>query len=79
MQTRAASLVEAATNTVAGCVIGYGIVLAVIMADPNPASAAAWVVALNIPASAARQFVIRRLFNEAEMNKLNGETLGLRR
>jgi hypothetical protein len=66
MQTKAASLIEGAVNTVAGCVIGYAIVLAVITADPNPASAAGWAVALNVPASAARQFVIRRLFNGVE-------------
>jgi hypothetical protein len=66
MQTRRASMAEAIVNTVVGCVIGYLIVLAVITLDPSPTSAAAWSVALNLPASAARQFVIRRLFNGVE-------------
>jgi hypothetical protein len=66
MQTRRASMAEAITNTVIGCGIAYLIVLAVLLADPNPASAAAWSVALNVPASAARQFAIRRFFNGVE-------------
>jgi hypothetical protein len=66
MQTRRESKTEAIVNTVVGCVIGYLIVLAVLLVDSNPASAAAWSVAFNLPASAARQFVIRRLFNGVE-------------
>jgi hypothetical protein len=65
VQTKTSSLFEATVNTVAGCLVGYVIVLAVFTLDPTPASAAAWSVALNIPASAARQYVIRRIFNAA--------------
>jgi hypothetical protein len=52
-----------ANQTSVGCAIGYLIVLAVLLLDSSPASAAAWSVAFNVPASAARQFVIRRFFN----------------
>jgi hypothetical protein len=66
MQTRRASMAEAIVNTMVGCGIAYLIVLGVLLVDPNPTSAAAWSVGLNVPASAARQFVIRRLFNGVE-------------
>jgi hypothetical protein len=62
MQTKRDSATEAIVNTIFGCVIGYLIVLTVLLVDPTPASAAAWSVALNVPASAIRQFVIRRIF-----------------
>jgi hypothetical protein len=57
MQTKAGSMVEAVTNTVIGCVLDFAIAFAV-------ASAAAWIVTLMVPISAARQYVIRRLFNK---------------
>jgi hypothetical protein len=63
MQTRRSSMLETAANTIAGCLIGFAIVYATMRIDPNPASASAWIVGLNVPASAARQYVIRRLFN----------------
>jgi hypothetical protein len=59
-------MVEAVVNTIFGCAIGYAIIIAVLLADPNPTSAAAWSVALNVPASAVRQFLIRRIFNGVE-------------
>jgi hypothetical protein len=62
MQTKCASATEAIINTIFGCAIGYGIVYAVLLVDQNPASAAACSVALNVPASAVRKFVIRRIF-----------------
>jgi hypothetical protein len=65
MQTRRSSILETAVNTVAGCVIGFMIVYSTMKFDPNPVSASAWIVALNVPASAARQYAIRRLFNGA--------------
>jgi hypothetical protein len=65
MQTRSASLAEAVVNTVFGCMLGFAIVFLVLKLDFNPVSASVWAVALNIPASAARQYAVRRLFNGA--------------
>jgi hypothetical protein len=66
MQTGRASLAEAITNTCVGCVVAYIIVLAVLLVDSSPSSAAAWSVGLNIPASAARSFLLRRFFDRTE-------------
>jgi hypothetical protein len=66
MQTRKTSLVEAIVNTVVGSCVAYLIVLSVIILDPNPASAAAWSVGLNVPASAARSYLVRRFFDGVE-------------
>jgi hypothetical protein len=65
-QTRRASFAEALTNTLVGGVLSYLIVLGVILLDPNPASAAGWAVTFNIPASAARSYIVRRFFNGVE-------------
>jgi ABC-type uncharacterized transport system permease subunit len=72
MQSRRESLIEAATNTVIGCLLGFAIAFAVMKVDMSSATAAAWIVGLNVPASAARQYVIRRLFNGASRQNDDG-------
>jgi hypothetical protein len=66
MQTRRGSMLETFVNTIVGCLIGFVIVYATMRIDPDPASAAVWIVGLNLPASAMRSYVVRRLFNGVE-------------